>query len=441
MKRPLPARATREIVRSADDRGARGAVATGAGAVSCELEPLEPDERGARYELRVRNDTDSVLSATCVAVHVGAIRPVAALAIDVEPHACVRSGFALDAELAYERVAAEIQCENVYLVVEAAIPRGRRRPRAWIGPARIVGLAAVLAGLAVIADITAQPRVLDAALNANSDGKLVARWSTSGWGRRTYELLTQHGDVVERGALPERSGTLRVAGGNVAQLNVALTNSFGTDRRIAAYARATPPPPIRIIATPPPRLASMTIDPPRANEPLTVHYVADAVRSVGLRIVDRSNHTWASVTGAPGRSSMQIPAPPDGPRGPFTLIATAQGELNTSGVTRVTVPTAPAPYASPSPPAAHAVEPMAVFPDRVRPGRSYSVDVPVVGGARVALIRDRDGVEMSAIDLSPGKRRATMIAPSRDGGPYTIHAMVHRGSGFVTFLRRLRYEP
>ena len=429
----------------AGDRGARGAVATTAGAVSCELEPLEPDERGAHYVLRVRNDTDGVLSAACIALHVGAIRPVAALAIEIEPHAFVRTGFALAAEFAYERVAAEIQGENVYVVVEAAVPRGRRRPRAWIGPARIAGIAAMLAGLVVIADIAAQPRVLDAALNANSDGKLVARWSTSGWGRRTYELLTQSGVVVEHGALRERSGTMRVARAGDTQLIVTLANSLGSDRRIAAFARATPPPPIRIIATPPPRLAVLAIDPLRANEPLTVHYDAEAARSVGLTIVDRSNHTWTSVVAPPGRSSMQIPAPPAGPRGPFTLIATAQGERNAASVTRVTVPTAPAP--SPSPPPRPGLSDgagakrIAVRPDRVRPGRVYFVEVPVAKGARLALIHDRDGAQMYAIDLSPGHHRAAMIAPPRDGGPYTIHVIYQRGSSHVTVVRGLRYEP
>src|ERR1700738_4027006 len=105
-------------------RGGRGLLATPAGAVACELEPLGLDDAGARYELRITNGTPGVLAATVSAVRLDETRPVAALAVEVQPHAALRTGFALDAKLPYERVTAEVRGEGIHMIVEAPPPRG-----------------------------------------------------------------------------------------------------------------------------------------------------------------------------------------------------------------------------------------------------------------------------------------------------------------------------
>ncbi|HEV3089394.1 MAG TPA: hypothetical protein VGX96_19475, partial [Candidatus Elarobacter sp.] len=55
--------------------GGRGLLATPAGAVACELEPVGLDSKGARYELRITNGTAGVLAATVSAIRVDEGRP------------------------------------------------------------------------------------------------------------------------------------------------------------------------------------------------------------------------------------------------------------------------------------------------------------------------------------------------------------------------------
>nr|MDQ6944380.1 hypothetical protein [Candidatus Eremiobacteraeota bacterium] len=103
-------------------RGGRGLLATPAGAVAVELEPLGIDDSGARYELRITNGTPGVLAAKVSAVRLDESRPVAALAVEVQPHAALRTGFSLDVAVAYERVTADVRGEGIHMLVEAPPP-------------------------------------------------------------------------------------------------------------------------------------------------------------------------------------------------------------------------------------------------------------------------------------------------------------------------------
>ncbi|HEX3468008.1 MAG TPA: hypothetical protein VHT05_08035, partial [Candidatus Elarobacter sp.] len=189
-------------------------LATPEGAVACELEPTGIDAAGAHYELRITNGTPGVLGARCSAVRVDAAHPVAAIAVEVEPHAALRTGFSLDASLAYERVTAEVHGEGIHLVVDAPPPRGGRPRRRWVPPVIALGAAGLLAGVVLIVFGAERPRVVDAALLANPDGQLVARWATTGSGSRNYELRDAAGAVITAGPLPAPSGTLDLGHGN-----------------------------------------------------------------------------------------------------------------------------------------------------------------------------------------------------------------------------------
>ena len=436
--------------------GGRGLLATPSGAVACELEPVGIDANGARYELRVTNGTAGVLAATVSAVRVDEGRPVAALAVEIEPHAAIRTGFTLDATLAYERVAAEVHGEGVHLVVEAPPPRGGRPRRRWVPPAVALGAAAALAGAVLIVVGVNRPRVVDAALLATPDGKLVARWATAGKGSASYVLRDAAGAVVGGGPLPSGSGTMPVGQGDAASLHVAIANAFGGDARDAAYGRATPPPAVRIVATAPPRIASLGIDPPRANAPLTVHYSATA-RDLQLSIVDRTGATWFATKTPSGEGVTQIPAPPAGPREPYLLVARAEG-AGAGQETRVPIPAAvalaaasPAPRASPgAAPAGPAAagsnatvvdvgggDTFTVRPDPVRAGQPFLVEIPFAESARVQLVRDRDEVELAGADLHRGERSVALTAPGA-AGTYTVRVTLQRGVGLETLVRPLR---
>jgi hypothetical protein len=441
--------------------GGRGLLATAAGAVACELEPIGLDADGARYELRVTNGTPGVLAATVSAVRVDEGRPIAALAVEIEPHAAIRTGFTLDPTLAYERVVAEVHGDGVHLVVEAPPPRGGRPRRRWIPIATALGVAALLAGVTLVGFGAARPRVVDAALLATPDGNLIARWSTAGNGNRSYELLDAGGAVIAHGTLPTAAGTMPVGRGDAAHLHVAIANGFGSDFRDAAYARATAPPAIRIVATPPPRISSLAVDPPRPNAPLTVRYAADA-RDVLLSIVDRNGATWFATKTPSGNGSIEVPAPPAGPREPYQLVARAEG-ADAGQETRVPLAAAfaaPAPTASPlaqSSPGragggasrggdrnanttvvdAGGGDTFDIRPQPVKLGQPFVVDIPFADGARVQIVRDRDDVELSGADLRRGERSVALTAPSTPGA-YTIRVTMQRGVGLETLVRPLR---
>ncbi len=374
----------------------------------CELEPLGTDAAGARYELRVTNGTDATLAATVSAVRLDEHRPVAALAVEVMPHSAIRTGFALDASLAYERVAAEIHGAGVHLVVEAPPPRGGRSRRRWIPLATALGAAALLAGATLIVVGAGRPRVLDAALVASPGGALVARWRTAGDGRRSYELRNAAGAVVASGPLPGPSGSLDLGRGDAATLHVAIANPLGADSRDAAYARATAPPAVRIVATPPPRLASLSVDPPKLDQPLTVRYAARA-RELHLAIVDRTGATWFATTTPSGSGVTQVPAPPAGPREPYALIASAQG-AGAGEDTRVPIPAALVPSPSPSPSAAASLPRTGHVArrgrrdqhDRGRRRRRQHVHAAARPGPAGPAVRGRDPVRRRR----PGRARA-----------------------------------
>jgi hypothetical protein len=447
--------------------GGRGLLATPSGAVACELEPIGIDASGARYELRVTNGTDGILAASVTALRIHEARPVAAIAVEVEPHAAIRTGFALDSKLAYERVAAEVHGEGVHLIVEAPPPRGGRPRRRWVAPVGALGAAALLAGAVIVAFAFERPRIVDAALLATPDGRLVAHWSTSGDGARSYELRDAHGQVVARGTLPAASGTMAVGRADAASLHVAIANAFGSDTRDAAYGRATPPPAIRIVATPPPLISSLAVDPPHPNAPLTVRYSARA-REVRLAILDRGGAVWFATTTPAGNGITQIPAPPAGPREPYMLIATAAG-ADAGEETRVPIPAALAPP-TPAPSAAAAAyasalgqktaagavaaagggsnatvidvgggDTFSIRPSPVRPGDPFVVEIPFADGARVQIIRDRDDAELSGADLHRGERSVAMTAPSTPGA-YTVRVTLQRGVGLETVVRPLRLQ-
>jgi hypothetical protein len=453
-------------------RGGRGLLATPSGAVACELVPVGLDASGARYELRVTNGTPGALAATVTAVRVDEGRPIAALAVEIEPHAAIRTGFSLDARLAYERVAAEVRGEGIHLIVEAPPPRGGRSRRRWIAPVAALGIAGLLAGAVLVVVGTERPRVVDAALLATPDGRLVARWTTSGNGKPSYELRDARGEVVAQGALPGPSGQLELGRGDAASLRVAIANSFGSDVRDAAYGRATPPPAIRILATAPPRIESIAIDPPRPNTPLTVRYAAQA-RDLRLAVVDRTGATYFSTSTGSGTGVTQIPSPPAGPREPYVLVATAEGE-GAGQETRIPIPASVVPTPSPLPVAQTSAGPnpapsgnaggnphpnggggpsqagsnatvvdvgggdtFAIRPNPVKRGDPFVVEIPFSDGARVQIVRDRDDVEMSGADLHRGERSVAMTAPTAPGS-YTVRVTMQRGVGLETVVRPLR---
>ncbi|MEA2786271.1 MAG: hypothetical protein QOF71_2375 [Candidatus Eremiobacteraeota bacterium] len=439
-------------------RGGRGLLATISGAVACELEPLGIDDSGARYELRITNGTPGVLAATVSALRLDESRPVAALAVEVQPHAALRTGFSLDASVAYERVTADVRGEGIHMLVEAPPPRGGRPRRRWVGLATALGAAGLLAGATLIGVAAERPRVVEATLLDGPNGGTVAKWVTAGNGSRTYELRDARGDVVAHGALPSAAGSMVVAIPSAASLRVVVANAFGSDARDAVYARATAPPAIRIVATPPPRIESIAVDAARPGGAVAVRYAARA-RDLHLSVVDRTGATWFATTTPSGTGTVQIPAPPAGGREPYLLVARAEGQ-DAREETRVPFPAAVAPSPSASAvaeptgpasarPARNGIPPeptvleggggdtFAIRQDPAPGGGSFVVTLPSSDGARVQIVRDRDGIEVAGADVRRGERSVTLAAPVQPGS-YTVRVTMQRGRGIVSLVRSLQ---
>jgi hypothetical protein len=79
----------------------------------------------------------------------------------------------------------------------------------------------------------------------------------------------------------------------------------------------------------------------------------------------------------------------------------------------------------------------AIRPEPAAPGQPVVVTVPSADGARVQIVRDRDGIEVAGADVRRGERNVTLTAPSQPG-PYTVRVTMQRGRGLVSLVRSLR---
>jgi len=280
---------------------------------------------------------------------------------------------------------------------------------------------------------------------ANPDGRLVASWSTTGTGTRTYELRDAGGAIVGQGPLPGPSGTWISAAATA-----AACGSRSSTR--SAAIPVTPPTrarrrrrAIRIVITPPPAIGSITVDPPQPDAPLTVHYSARA-RDLHLSIVDRDGKTYFETTTQAGTGSFAFRRRRPARR---TVSADRASEGDVAGEqTRISIASAVSPSPSPSPSASPGAvteqqprsggpaattgatvietggsETFTVAPDPVRAGQSFSVEIPFANAARVELVRESRRPELAWVDLRAGDRKVMLTAPLRDGpvhGPVTI---------------------
>jgi hypothetical protein len=436
-------------------RGGRGFLAGPDGTVQCELEPLGIADGSVRYQLRVTNGTSRVLAATATAIRADdRSSPVAAIALEVGPRSALRTGFALDATLAYERIYAEVFGEGVRLLVEAPpLPGGFAR-RPWAIPAAIAGGAAIVAALMLFIIGAGRPHIVAAALSNGPGDAVTASWNIGGDGARSYEARNASGTVIAAGSLDAANGTLPLPP-DTATLHIQAHNALGSDARDAVFARATPPPAQRVIVPAAAHIASLAVDPPQPGAPLTVRYDVRDARAMRLAMIDGAGAVWFSTTTGSGRGTVRIPPPP-ADRAPYRLVASANGD---GGETTTSVPlqtafasvptVAPSPHITSAPetaePAATAVPDAPTFsnadvlnvtPTHPHPGETIAVVVPSGDGARVALVRDRDSAEVAVAQLGRGHRTAELRAPAV--GSYTMRATLQRGDGTETLLQAVR---
>ena len=345
--------------------------------------------------------------------------PVAALAVQIRAHAALRTSFALDGVDGVRARDRRGPRRGHPHDRRGAPPRGGRPRRRWAGPVIAVGAAGLLAGATLIGRRGKRPRVVEATLLGRPEGRHRHALGDRGNGGRSYEVRDARGNVVAHGSLPAAAGTMDVENPGAAGLRVAVADAFGSDARDAVYARATPRPRSASATRRPASRASRSTrrGPTRG---VTVRYAAHA-RDLHLAVVDGNARRGPARRRRTGAAASQIPAPPPGPREPYLLVARADGSdarEETACRSRRPCSRRPVAVAERVPRAgdrcatatatrtAAPIEPtvlegaggdrFAIAPDPAVPGRqSWSACRPVEG-ARVQIVRDRDGVEIAA---------------------------------------------
>ena len=79
----------------------------------------------------------------------------------------------------------------------------------------------------------------------------------------------------------------------------------------------------------------------------------------------------------------------------------------------------------------------AIRPDPAPLGQPLSVTVPSADGARVQIVRDRDGIEVAGGDVRRGERSVMLTSPAQPGA-YTVRVTMQRGRGVVSLVQALR---
>ena len=255
------------------ERGGRNAVTGVNGRVASDIELLELDEelRIARYELRVANDSPSMLTCYAYAVRgKKGERPVTCTSIAVLPHSGVAVTFELPLPFigTYDRITVEMHGDGID-VSSDTIPPGRDERlliRRAIGLASAVLLTGILALVGV-----AQPQIL--AISAPSEilggSNVHISYEARGLGAITYALVGADGQEIDQGSTNPGLGHINlpvpaVPASRLYMARLETHNIFGGDTKTTMIRDlATPVPLIQRIVDHPASITSLTVAGPR----------------------------------------------------------------------------------------------------------------------------------------------------------------------------------
>ncbi len=197
--------------------GSRTAIQTDTGSVAAVFALDDYDKRlnAAAYSLRIMNNTDTTLVCRVWAI----TRNGEALfayppPFEIAPYSAESKEISvlLDQFDAFERALAEITGNGVRLIVEAAAPAVKRKPR-LASLALAVGFLIAFAAFAAAALGMSLPRVLALAAppTASTGTTVEAEYATSGLGQLKYVVEGPDGRHIQEGTLVERSGAISIA--------------------------------------------------------------------------------------------------------------------------------------------------------------------------------------------------------------------------------------
>jgi hypothetical protein len=273
--------------------------------------------RIARYELRVANDSPSMLTCYAYAVRgKKGERPVTCTSIAVLPHSGVAVTFELPLPFigTYDRITVEMHGDGID-VSSDTIPPGRDERlliRRAIGLASAVLLTGILALVGV-----AQPQIL--AISAPSEvlggSSVHITYEARGIGSLSYALVGPDGEEIDQGFTNPGLGhiTLPLPAVPASRMYLARLethNIFGGDTKTTMVRDlATPVPLIQRIVDHPASISSLSVSRPtvHSGEALAIHaqYAADHGT---IRLIDDADTVWAAMNVTkPGETDMKAP--------------------------------------------------------------------------------------------------------------------------------------
>lgn len=287
------------------ERGGRNAVVIPTGKIASDIELLGYDEthRVARYELRVANESASMLACYAYAVRGAAgERPVTCTSIAVAPFSGVAVTFELPLPFIgnYDRITVEMHGDGIDLSSDT-IPPGRDY--------RVLVRRSVLLAAGVVGTLFAavvgflQPHIFAVSAPSSALGgtSVKVAYEARGFGKIRYGLIAPDGSSLGTGAANTGSGSVSfdlppVATTRSYIISLEEHNIFGGDAQTAV---------IKDLATPPPRMLTRVIQPAAiqslglersrvaSGETIVVRY--SYVGKTGLlRLLDDTDSVWAA---------------------------------------------------------------------------------------------------------------------------------------------------
>ena len=337
------------------ERGGRNAVTLPSGQVASDIELLGYDERRriAKYELRVANDSASMLACYAYAVRgAGGQRPVTCTSIAVMPFSGVAVAFELPLPYIgnFDRITVEMHGDGIDLSSDTVPPnrdyRVLVRRSITLATAALGTFVAALTGLA-------QPHIvaLSAPGEALSGTTIHVAYESRGFGGVSYGLTGPDGESVQAGVSKAFNGSIPFTMPEVPSTrsyiaSVEEHNLLGGDARTAV---------IRDLATPPPKMLTHVVEPAEISTLGSEYAQVVSGAKIGvrysyiaktgtLRLLDARDGVWAAAPADPkGYTEFKAPHV-DQPQDFRIALHVERGSTSADSQVGVTVtPATPAP--------------------------------------------------------------------------------------------------
>jgi hypothetical protein len=423
------------------ERGGRNSVLLPSGNIASDIELVSYNERRriACYELRVANESASVLACYAYAVRGGhGTRPVTCTSIAVLPFSGVAVTFELPLPFIgnYDRITVEMHGDGIDLSSDT-IPPGRDY-RVLVRRSVILA-AVVLATLVTAIAGLVSPHIIAVAAPAEALGGTTVdiAYEAHGFGTIEYHLIAPDGSLSGSGTTRAQTGTVpfRLPPVPVTRAYMASLqehNLFGGDARTVVIKDiATPPPRMLTLVREPAAIRALAVD--RSHVPsgslILVRY--NYVGQTGmLRLLDENDGVWAAAPlDAKGLARFSAPHV-DRVRAMRVALHIEKDATSADSVVGVTVvPATPAPIA---------YKPLGGAPLEI-------VAKPLLGGDAILLrvtkrvadlriaLQDEHGQEIEGFNVD-GEQTALHAPDDARGGRYTIVATYTDHNGQETVV-------